>query len=146
MPISTSNAMGTFSFYLSYSGGLSRGGLLVPEKPGGGHNDYAGHVFWDMDTWMMPSIMLLHPDMGRQMITSRTRVLEQVKQNSIEAGYKGAKFPWEQATTGKTVNSCFKLSASRNKIAADDLEEFFYGFYKSFSTRFIFLSNPFSLS
>lgn len=79
---------------------MSRGGLLVPDRPGGGHNDYAGHVFWDMDTWMLPPIMLFHPDMAKRMIGSRSRVLNQVKKNAEEAGYKGAKFPWEQATTG----------------------------------------------
>lgn len=75
----------------------------MPGMPGGGHNDYAGHVFWDMDTWMMPPTMVFHPDMARRMIGSRTRVLDQVKQNAKLAGYNGAKFPWEQATTGKIV-------------------------------------------
>ena len=69
--------------------------------PGGGHNDYAGHVFWDMDTWMLPPIMLFHPDMARRMIGSRSRVLGQAKKNADAEGFKGAKFPWEQATTGK---------------------------------------------
>ena len=89
----------------SLAGGLSRGGLLVPSRPGGGHNDYAGHVFWDMDTWMMPGIMMLHPGMARRMIGARTRVLDQVKKNAMEAGFNGVKFPWEQAATGNKKRS-----------------------------------------
>lgn len=81
-------------------GGLSRGGLLYPERPGGPRNDYAGHVFWDMDTWIMPPIMMFHPSMARNMIEARLRVLDQAKINARASGYKGAKFSWEQASTG----------------------------------------------
>ena len=83
-----------------FLGGLSRGGLLDPNRPGGGHNDYAGHVFWDMDTWMMPPIMIFHPEMAPMMIGSRTRVMDRVKQNAIESGHVGLKFPWEQGISG----------------------------------------------
>ena len=85
---------------MHYKGGLSRGGLLYPEKPGGPRNDYAGHVFWDMDTWVMPPMMLFNPTMARHMVKARTRVLEQAKKNAVAEGFKGAKFPWEQASTG----------------------------------------------
>lgn len=84
-----------------YTGGLSRGGLLVPDKPGGPRNDYAGHVFWDMDTWIMPPIMMFHPNMARRMIGARTRVIHQVKENARKDGFKGIKFPWEQGSTGR---------------------------------------------
>ena len=50
---------------------------------------------------MMPPIMVFHPEMARMMISSRTRVLDRVKQNARESGHVGVKFPWEQATTGK---------------------------------------------
>ncbi|XP_045179575.2 protein-glucosylgalactosylhydroxylysine glucosidase-like [Mercenaria mercenaria] len=87
-------------FYGLGPGGLSRGGLLYPERPGGGRNDYAGHVFWDMDTWIMPPIMMFHPAMASRMLGARTRVLDQAKKNAERDGYTGAKFPWEQASTG----------------------------------------------
>jgi hypothetical protein len=82
------------------SGGLSRGGKINPNKTGGPSNDYAGHVFWDMDTWILPPIMIFHPDLARLMINSRIRVLDIAKNNAKSSGYQGAKFPWEQAVTG----------------------------------------------
>lgn len=82
------------------TGGLSRGGKLLPNVSGGPHNDYAGHVFWDMDTWIMPPIMMFYPDMARTMIGSRLRVLSAVKERAKASGYEGARFPWEQAFTG----------------------------------------------
>ena len=48
---------------LHYKGGLSKGGLLYPEKPGGLRHDYAGHVFWDMVKGVMPQMMLFNPTM-----------------------------------------------------------------------------------
>lgn len=82
------------------TGGLSRGGKLLANVSGGPHNDYAGHVFWDMDTWIMPPIMMFYPDMARTMIDSRLRVLPAVKVRAKASGYEGAQFPWEQAFTG----------------------------------------------
>lgn len=85
-------------------GGLSRGGKINATYFGGPYNDYAGHVFWDMDTWIMPPIMMLHPEAGKIMITSRARVRDVVLQHAINTGYKGVRYPWEQAVTG--IETC----------------------------------------
>lgn len=90
----------TDNFHGLSPGGLSRGGKLLPNVSGGPHNDYAGHVFWDMDTWIMPPVMMFYPDMARTMIDSRLRVLPVVKEKARASGYEGAQFPWEQAFTG----------------------------------------------
>ncbi|KAL4217202.1 hypothetical protein ACF0H5_023655 [Mactra antiquata] len=90
-------------FYGLGPGGLSRGGLLVPEKPGGPRNDYTGHVFWDMDTWILPPIMMIHPGMARRMIGARIRVMDQARVNARDDGFDGIKFPWEQGLTGIEV-------------------------------------------
>ena len=50
---------------------------------------------------MMPPIMIFHPEMAPMMIGSRTRVMDRVKQNAIESGHVGLKFPWEQGISGK---------------------------------------------
>ncbi|XP_061165726.1 protein-glucosylgalactosylhydroxylysine glucosidase-like [Saccostrea echinata] len=88
------------SFYGLSPGGLSRGGKLLANVSGGPHNDYAGHVFWDMDTWIMPPVMMFFPDMARTMIGARLRVHPAVKERARENGFQGAQFPWEQAFTG----------------------------------------------
>ena len=70
------------------------------------YNDYLGHVFWDMDTWIMPALLLFHPHMAKLMIESRTRVGKAARDNSVLGGYKGMRFPWEQAHTGKQIIFC----------------------------------------
>lgn len=96
------------------TGGLSRGGKLLPNVSGGPRNDYAGHVFWDMDTWIMPPIMMFYPDMARMMIGSRIRVLPVVRERARANGFQGAQFPWEQAFTGRELDAVPLLARNRH--------------------------------
>ncbi|XP_077981915.1 protein-glucosylgalactosylhydroxylysine glucosidase-like [Glandiceps talaboti] len=95
-------------------GGLPRGGKIRLESKGGPYNDYAGHVFWDMDTWIMPPIMMFFPEMAARMIESRLRVLDVVEEHATETGYEGVRFPWEQCYTG--VETCPWPPASEYQI------------------------------
>ncbi|CAL1536283.1 unnamed protein product [Lymnaea stagnalis] len=76
--------------------GLSPGGLAHGVEG----KDYYGHVFWDQDTWMFPPIALLHPDLGRTIVETRTKTLKTAQIWAKESGYEGARFPWESAYTG----------------------------------------------
>ncbi|NXT93763.1 PGGHG glucosidase, partial [Anhinga rufa] len=79
--------------------GISPGGL----SNGTRGEDYWGHVFWDQDTWMFPNILLFYPEAARAILEYRIRMLEGALRNAREQGYKGAKFPWESAATGREV-------------------------------------------
>ncbi|NXK87366.1 PGGHG glucosidase, partial [Formicarius rufipectus] len=79
--------------------GISPGGL----SNGTRGEDYWGHVFWDQDTWMFPNILVFYPEAARAILEYRIRTLEGAKCNAQEQGYKGAKFPWESAATGREV-------------------------------------------
>ncbi|NXG94349.1 PGGHG glucosidase, partial [Stercorarius parasiticus] len=79
--------------------GISPGGL----SNGTRGEDYWGHVFWDQDTWMFPNILLFYPEAARAILEYRIRTLDGALRNAQEQGYKGAKFPWESAATGREV-------------------------------------------
>ncbi|NXS14134.1 PGGHG glucosidase, partial [Neodrepanis coruscans] len=86
----------------------SQGFLFHGISPGGLSNgtrgeDYWGHVFWDQDTWMFPNILLFYPKAARAILEYRIRTLEGALCNAQEQGYRGAKFPWESAATGREV-------------------------------------------
>ncbi|KYQ91148.1 acid trehalase-like protein 1 [Tieghemostelium lacteum] len=69
-------------------------------------NGYHGHVFWDSETWMYPSILTLYPKTARDGILQyRINHLEgaQEKAESYGVGYQGYMFPWESAFTGTEV-------------------------------------------
>lgn len=79
--------------------GISPGGL----SNGRQGQDYWGHVFWDQDTWMYPSIALFQPNLAQAVLKYRVQTLGGAKVNAAQLGCKGIKFPWESAVTGTEV-------------------------------------------
>ncbi|HKH62204.1 MAG TPA: hypothetical protein VKA49_15285, partial [Flavitalea sp.] len=71
---------------------------------------YNGHVFWDTELWMFPSILVLHPEIAKSLIEYRYQRLESARKNAFAHGYKGAMFPWESAETGVEETPVWALS------------------------------------
>jgi trehalose/maltose hydrolase-like predicted phosphorylase len=61
---------------------------------------YNGHIFWDAETWMYPSLLLLHPDVAASVVGYRFRTLAGARSNAAQTGYEGARFAWESANDG----------------------------------------------
>jgi trehalose/maltose hydrolase-like predicted phosphorylase len=62
---------------------------------------FNGHVFWDMDSWMLPAVLPQHPDLARAMLDYRIRTLPGARANAKAEGLPGAAYAWESASTGK---------------------------------------------
>ncbi|MEI7577397.1 MAG: glycosyl hydrolase family 65 protein [Armatimonadota bacterium] len=65
---------------------------------------YFGHTFWDMDVWVLPSMLFLQPDAVRQMNQYRLDRAAQAEKNAAEFFKKsnsGMMFPWESSVSGK---------------------------------------------
>lgn len=71
---------------------------------------YNGHVFWDTELWMYPSLLVLHPEIARSLVEYRYERLEAAKRNAFSHGYKGAMYPWESAGTGVEETPVWALS------------------------------------
>ncbi len=83
---------------------------------------YAGHVFWDSDTWMFPALLLLHPRHAESLITYRQRALPQAEQRARQHGFAGAMYPWEadpQNGSDTTPHSAIVLSDSEIHVNAE---------------------------
>ena len=63
-------------------------------------NGYDGHIFWDAETWMFPSLLAQHPDLADAMETYRDRRLPEARAHARATGARGARFPWESALKG----------------------------------------------
>ena len=63
--------------------------------------EYGGHAYWDTELFVLPFFDFVFPDMARNLLTYRYRLLEQAKRNATALGYRGAKYPWESADTGE---------------------------------------------
>lgn len=90
-------------FYLLES---MRAGVTWSTSPGGlSSNGYNGHVFWDMETWMYPSLLAQYPDIAVGADTYRQKLLPAAEAEAAALStpaqpIAGAKFPWESALTG----------------------------------------------
>lgn len=83
---------------------------------------YAGHIFWDADTWLFPALLLLHPERAKSLVTFRARTLPAAQARAVAAGYKGAKYPWEsdpQNGTEQTPHSAYILGEREIHVNAD---------------------------
>jgi trehalose/maltose hydrolase-like predicted phosphorylase len=89
---------------------VREGSALSPSPMGLSGLGYNGHVFWDTELWMYPSILVLHPEMAKSLVEYRFQRLAAAKQNAFNHGYKGAMFPWESAGTGVEETPVWALS------------------------------------
>ncbi len=71
---------------------------------------YNGHVFWDTELWMFPSVLVLHPEIAKSMVEYRFQRLEAARRNAFSKGYKGTMFPWESAESGVEETPVWALS------------------------------------
>uniref|UniRef100_A0A182K1P1 Protein-glucosylgalactosylhydroxylysine glucosidase n=1 Tax=Anopheles christyi TaxID=43041 RepID=A0A182K1P1_9DIPT len=93
--------------------GLGRGGTNL--------EDYEGHSFWDTEIWMFPVLNLIDPWYSRLLIAYRAKMLPTARRLAVEAGYSGARFPWESAFTGVEVTQpcCPAITQYAHHITGD---------------------------
>ncbi len=83
---------------------------------------YFGHTFWDMDVWVLPTMLFLAPDAARDMAKYRLGRVGQAMKN-YGPSYRGTderggmKFPWESSVSGKEV--CVEKTKLQEHISGD---------------------------
>lgn len=83
---------------------------------------YSAHVFWDSDTWMMPALLLLHPQRARSLVMFREHTLAAAQQRARDHGFSGAMFPWEsdpENGSDQTPHSAVVLADTEIHVNAD---------------------------
>jgi trehalose/maltose hydrolase-like predicted phosphorylase len=77
---------------------------------------YYGHIFWDSDTWMFPSLLVTHPDIAHSLVAFRARTLPAARSNARSNGFLGAMFPWEADELGNETTPYFAVQNARSEI------------------------------
>lgn len=72
---------------------------------------YSGHVFWDSDVFILPTLAAIHPRAARAMLEYRIRRLPAARRAAAAHGSPGARFPWESASDGTDVTPSFVRDA-----------------------------------
>ncbi len=57
--------------------------------------NYAGHAFWDSDSWVFPALLLLHPQRAKPIVMFRHRTMGPARRRAQTYGAKGTMYPWE---------------------------------------------------
>jgi len=57
--------------------------------------NYAGHAFWDSDSWVFPALLLLHPDRAKPIVMFRHRTIAPARARAKQFGAAGTMYPWE---------------------------------------------------
>ena len=74
---------------------------------------YLGHVFWDTEIFIFPFYLYNFPGIAKNMLMYRYETLSGAIKNAELAGYGGAKYGWETATTGEDVTPRFASKLER---------------------------------
>ncbi len=57
--------------------------------------NYAGHAFWDSDSWVFPALLLLHPERAKPIVMFRHRTMQPARERAAQYGVQGTMYPWE---------------------------------------------------
>jgi trehalose/maltose hydrolase-like predicted phosphorylase len=61
---------------------------------------YRGHIFHDTEIFMLPYFTYVHPDIARNLLIYRYRLLPAARKKARRNGYEGAQYPWESTLDG----------------------------------------------
>jgi len=89
-----------FNIYHMLTCGISNNGLSSIGARALSSEGYRGHIFWDTEIFLFPFYLFNYPDIAKSLLFYRYKRLNKAKELALAAGYKGAKFPWESASTG----------------------------------------------
>jgi hypothetical protein len=85
-------------FYLhtsTHPGSLSTHPFGLAQWPG--YHYYYGHVMWDVESFLLPPLLITNPDAALAMLDYRSRCLEAARENARLNGHRGAQFPWQSS-------------------------------------------------
>ena len=90
---------------------------------------YNGHIFWDTELWMYPTLLALQPDMAKSCLDYRSDRLQKAKQKASLYGYKGAMYPWESDDTGEEATPTWALTGIYEQHITSDVAIAFWNYY-----------------
>ena len=90
---------------------------------------YNGHIFWDAELWMYPTLLALQPEMAKSCLDYRSDRLQKAKQKAYIYGYKGAMYPWESDDTGEEATPTWALTGIFEQHITSDVAIAFWNYY-----------------
>lgn len=80
---------------------------------------YRGHIFWD-ELFIFPFLNFCIPDLTQALLMYRYRRLEEARQAAMEAGFKGAMYPWQSGSNGREESQVIHLNPKSGRWIPDN--------------------------
>jgi alpha,alpha-trehalose phosphorylase len=79
---------------------------------------YEGHYFWDTEIYLLPFLIYTSPQIARNLLIVRYRMLPQARTRAMELGHRGAMFPW-RTINGEEASAYYAAGTAQYHINAD---------------------------
>ncbi len=89
----------------------------VPAKGVTG-SGYEGHYFWDAEVYVIPFLVYTQPEIARNLLHFRRRMLRAARQRAREMAHFGALFPW-RTINGEEASAYYAAGTAQMHIDAD---------------------------
>ncbi len=92
-------------------------GVGIPAKGLTG-SGYSGHYFWDTEIYVLPFLTYTSPEVARNALRFRYRLLDAARQRARELSQSGALFPW-RTINGEEASAYYAAGTAQYHIDAD---------------------------
>ena len=79
---------------------------------------YEGHYFWDTEIYVLPFLTYTSPQIARNLLIFRYKMLRQARARARELGHRGAMFPW-RTISGEEASAYYAAGTAQYHINAD---------------------------
>src|SRR5262249_9747066 len=79
---------------------------------------YEGHYFWDTEIYVLPFLTYTAPQIARNLLTFRYKMLPQARERARQLGHRGAMFPW-RTISGEEASAYYAAGTAQYHINAD---------------------------
>jgi alpha,alpha-trehalase len=107
-------------FHLLQTASIHTMDLDVGVPPRGWHGEaYRGHILWD-ELFTFPLLNLRIPEITRALLKYRYRRLDEARLAALEAGYRGAMYPWQSGSNGREESQKLHLNPRSGRWIPDN--------------------------
>ncbi|WP_440709107.1 glycoside hydrolase family 65 protein [Herbiconiux sp. YIM B11900] len=103
-------------FQLAQSTARTDGGGIAAKGVSG--SGYGGHYFWDTEIYVLPYLTYTAPQVARNALRFRERMLPAARDRAIELNQRGALFPW-RTINGLESSAYYAAGTAQYHIDAD---------------------------
>ena len=79
---------------------------------------YEGHYFWDTEIYLLPFLTYTSPQIAKNLLTFRYKMLPQARDRARQLGHRGATFPW-RTINGEEASAYYAAGTAQYHINAD---------------------------